>query len=119
MALGFTPGMGATVALEDALGAFLAREMLYTGRLLTGLELRAHGALLPHIVPRREVERRALSLARELAALPVGSVRLLRRALAEGRRARLECALLEEAQMHDEVFAGPDARRRIADLLLE
>ncbi|HEV8713471.1 MAG TPA: enoyl-CoA hydratase-related protein [Candidatus Binatia bacterium] len=119
MALGFTPGMGATVALEDALGAFLAREMLYTGRLLTGRELRARGALLPHILPKSEVEPWAVSLAREIAALPSASVRLLRRALTESRRTRLEAALRDEARMHDEAFAQAEVRCRIREMLPE
>jgi len=119
MALGFTPGMGATIALEDAFGAFLAREMLYTGRLLTGAELRQRGAPLPHVLPRAEVEARARTLALDIASVPAASVQLLRRTLAARRRVRLEAALLDEAHMHKQIFADPETRARIRDLLPE
>ena len=119
MALGLTPGMGATVALEEAFGGFLAREMLYTGRLLTGRELRRCGAPLPHVVPGDEVRGFALRLAREFSRIPVSQLRLLRRTLSARRRIRLEVALSDEKQMHDTLFAAPEARALIASLLAE
>jgi len=119
MALGFTPGMGATVALEAAFGPLLAREMLYTGQLLTGAELRRRGAPLPHVLPRGEVEERARSIAQAIAATAPESTRLLRRTLAGRRRAQLETALRDESRMHREVFADPQTRARIAALLPE
>jgi polyketide biosynthesis enoyl-CoA hydratase PksI len=115
MALGFTPGMGATVALEDCLGALLAREMLYTGQMLTGRELRERGAPLPHVLPRGEVEARAMALAGAMAEAPGESARLLRRTLSARRRVRLEAALLDEAHMHGRVFADPGTRAGIAE----
>jgi polyketide biosynthesis enoyl-CoA hydratase PksI len=119
MALGFTPGMGATLCLEEAFGSFLGREMLYTGKLLTGMELRARGAPLPHVVPRAQVEARARELAEDIVAVPQGSLQLLRRTLSARRRVRLEAVLLDEGHMHKQVFADPETRARIADLLPE
>jgi enoyl-CoA hydratase/carnithine racemase len=119
MALGFTPGMGATVALESAFGAMLAREMLYTGKLFTGAELRRRGAPLPHVPPRAEVEDRARSLADDIAAVPPESARLLRRTFSERRLAQLESALKNESRMHREIFANPETRARIATVMAE
>jgi polyketide biosynthesis enoyl-CoA hydratase PksI len=119
MSLGFTPGMGATTALESAFGAMLAREMLYTGKLLTGAELRRRGAPLPYVMPRAAVEERAFELAAEIAAVPPESVRLLHRTFAARRSTQLEAALGDEGRMHREVFSDPAARARIAELLPE
>ena len=105
--LGITPGMGATVLLEEAFGPLLAREMLYTGCLLTGAELRTRGARVPYILPQDDVETHAMALARSLAAVSSTSTRLLRETLASRRRTRIERALVDERRMHEEVFRDP------------
>lgn len=119
MGLGFTPGMGATVALEAAFGGMLAREMLYTGGLLTGAELRRRGAPVPNVVPRATVESLAFAIAGEIAEVPAGSARLLHETFAARRRAQLEAALADEARMHRAVFSDPETRARIAALMPE
>lgn len=114
MALGFTPGMGSTVVLEEALGAPLARELLFTGRLVKGRELKAAGVPLSHaIVPRAEVGHRALAVARELAAVPREAAVLLKASLAGRRRERLDRALADEQANHACLFGDPATRRRI------
>jgi enoyl-CoA hydratase/carnithine racemase len=83
------------------------------------MELRSRGAPLPHVVPRAQVEARARELAEDIARVPAGSIQLLRRTLSARRRIRLEAVLLDEAHMHKQVFADPETRARIADLLPE
>jgi enoyl-CoA hydratase/carnithine racemase len=110
MALGITPGMGATVLLEDALGPRFARELLFTGRMVKGRDLAARGA---HALPRADVRRRALSLAEEVAAAPREALVRLKAMLAGRRRDRLERALEEERRSHEELFAREDTAREI------
>lgn len=117
MALGFTPGMGATVVLDDAMGPYLAREMLMGGRLYSGAELRERAAPLPHVLPSPQVEASAIELARTFAAPPPLATRALRATLAGRRRERLERALTEEARMHQLCFADPATRAAIADAM--
>jgi enoyl-CoA hydratase/carnithine racemase len=112
--LGFTPGMGSTVVVEEALGAALARELLFTGRLVKGREL-GRGTLAGAVGPRAEVVGRARALAREIAAAPREVLVLMKSALAARRRARLEAALVEEKAMHDRLFADEATRRRVAE----
>jgi enoyl-CoA hydratase/carnithine racemase len=116
MALGITPGVGATVVLEEAVGAPLAREMLFTGRLMKGHELKAAGGSLAHaIVPRAEVRRRAISIAQEIAEAPREALVLLKEALSGRRRAVFERATNEEQAMHAVLFAREETGLRIAE----
>jgi polyketide biosynthesis enoyl-CoA hydratase PksI len=114
MALGFTPGMGSTVVLEEALGAPLARDLLFTGRLIKGRELRAHQTPLSYAVePRDAVRARALERAREIAAVPRPAAILLKANLTARRRAMLEPALGMEQAHHAELFESDETRRTI------
>jgi enoyl-CoA hydratase/carnithine racemase len=113
MALGFTPGMGATICLEDTLGAALGRELVMTGRMLKGREL-ARTALGHAVVPRERVMARAQELAEELAGTSREAALLLKATLAQRRRVRLEEALREERAMHQSLF-GRDATRAQID----
>jgi 4-carboxy-3-alkylbut-2-enoyl-[acp] decarboxylase len=113
MALGFSPGMGSTVLLEDALGPRLARELLFTGRLVKGRALAAAG--FPAVAPRADVRDRALGLAREVAAAPRPALVALKSMLGGRRRERLERALEEERRSHEALFALGDTARLIAE----
>jgi polyketide biosynthesis enoyl-CoA hydratase PksI len=112
MALGFTPGMGATVLLEEAFGAGLARELLFTGRVVKGRDLAARGA---RVLPRADMGRRAVALAAEVAAAPREALVRLKAMLAGRRRERLQRALEEERQSHEALFALGDTARQISE----
>ncbi|MGH3431271.1 MAG: enoyl-CoA hydratase-related protein [Thermocrispum sp.] len=116
LSLGFTPGMGSTVLLEEALGAPLAREMLLTGRMVKGREIRSAGAPLSYaVLPRREVSAHTYALARETALASPAAMGLLRSHIAGRRRARLDQALAAELAMHTTVFARPETRKHILE----
>jgi polyketide biosynthesis enoyl-CoA hydratase PksI len=115
MALGFTPGMGATHVVPEAFGAPLGRELLQTGRLLTGREIRATGCPLAHAVcPKTRVFEHALTIAGEMTAAPRDAALLLKRDLAAHRREDLERALRAEQISHARLFAGSATRDEIA-----
>jgi polyketide biosynthesis enoyl-CoA hydratase PksI len=115
MQLGFTPGMGSTIVLEEALGRPLARELLFTGRIVKGRELRAAGCPIAHsILPRAQVNAHALDLARELVLVPREPLTLLKRTLADRRSEPLPAGLLAEAEMHRVVFGRAETRFEIA-----
>lgn len=109
MALGFTPGMGATHVVPEAFGAPLGRDLLFTGRLLTGREIRDARCPLSHAVrPRAEVWDHAFSMAGRIAEAPREAIVLLKQNLAAPRRARLEQTVEAEGGAHARLFADPD-----------
>jgi enoyl-CoA hydratase/carnithine racemase len=115
MALGFTPGMGATYAVPEAFGAPLGRELLFTGRLLTGHEIRdACCPLSPAIRPRAQVLEHALLRARAIAEAPRAALVLLKQNLAARRREALEHAVSAEASAHTALCATQDTVAEIA-----
>jgi enoyl-CoA hydratase/carnithine racemase len=116
MALGFTPGMGATHAVPEAFGKPLGRELLLTGRLLTGREIRDACCPLSHAVrPRAHVLDHALTRARAIAEAPRHALVLLRQNLAVRRSDALERALSAEAHAHATLFAKADTFDEITD----
>jgi polyketide biosynthesis enoyl-CoA hydratase PksI len=116
ISLGFTPGMGATWAVQEAFGAALGREMLLTGRLLTGKSIRALGCPLSHAVrPRELVRETTLALAREIADAPRPALVLLKRTLSQPRMEALKRALAAEHGDHTRLFSDPQTFREIAD----
>jgi polyketide biosynthesis enoyl-CoA hydratase PksI len=114
MQLGFTPGMGATHAMLQAFGEPLGRELLLTGRLLTGREIAATRCPLAHaVVPRGMVLERSLTIAREIADAPRAALVLMARMLADARRGTLEAALRSEARAQAQLFSDTQTRREI------
>ena len=114
MQLGFTPGMGATHVVHEAFGGPLGRELLLTGRLLTGREIMRACCPLSHaVVPQAQVMDRALSIARSIADAPQQSVERLKRNLVERRHEGLERVLQAEAADHAHLFADPEISAEI------
>jgi polyketide biosynthesis enoyl-CoA hydratase PksI len=115
MALGFTPGMGATYAVPEAFGEPLGRELLLTGRLVTGREIRQGCCPLSHAVrPRADVLPRAAALAGEIADAPREAVVALKRNLAGRRRTSLERAAATEKADISRSLADSGTRYEIA-----
>jgi polyketide biosynthesis enoyl-CoA hydratase PksI len=119
ISLGFTPGMGATSAVPEAFGPTLGRQMLLTGRLLTGRDIRALGCPLSHAVrPRDRVRQAALSLASQIVAAPRPALVLLKRTLSHPRSEALKRALTAERADHARIFSDPQTLREIEDRYL-
>jgi len=116
MTLGLTPGMGATILLEDALGGPLARELLFTGRLVKGSEIQVGGGPLAHaVLPREMVRRRAMAIAEELADNSRAALKLLKETLSRRRMELYARAFQEESAMHQELFVGSNLKERIGE----
>ena len=74
VSLGLAAGDGGALVLPILIGPHRAKEMLLTGRSVTGLDAAAMG-LVNRSVPRAELEAAAYGLAREYAAQPVYAAR--------------------------------------------
>ena len=79
-ALGMHPGMATTFLLPDVVGPAMARDMLLTGRSLSGAEAVTAG-LVSRVVPRDDVLPTALAAAEAVAATAPVAARLTKRAL--------------------------------------
>jgi acyl transferase domain-containing protein/enoyl-CoA hydratase/carnithine racemase/acyl carrier protein len=109
---GFTPGMGATLILNERFGPNLAVEMMYTAKSYRGEELRERGVSVI-VRPGRNVLEEALAIARLLADKPRHTLRILKRELAGRILNRLAGVLERETEMHDQSFGHPEVRQRI------
>lgn len=114
MNLGFTPGMGITRLLEHVLSPAIAHELLYSGELRRGSDFQPRSGI-NHIVPRGEVRKKALDLARRIADKPRAALVVLKRSLSIRRRQAFEETRSLEALMHEVSFAEAEVRRRIEE----
>jgi enoyl-CoA hydratase/carnithine racemase len=111
--LGIHPGMAATYLLPEVGGLPLAREMLFTGRVVTGAQAESHG-LVNRAVPREDVLEEALGVAAEIAERAPVATRLTKAALADGGQPSLEAALRWESLAQPVTMASEDLAEGIA-----
>jgi enoyl-CoA hydratase len=109
--LGIVPGWGGTQRLARAVGASLAKELIFTGRLLdaeealrVGLVQAVHDPVLEHAL-----DTARLVVAKSPLALRAAKA-LVNRVLEGGHEANLA----EEARAFGELFATADAREGLA-----
>ena len=114
MNLGFTPGMGTTSLLEEAVGPYLAREMMLGGQYFRGSHFDGRGQV-NYVLPRDKVWPKAVSVARRMADKPRHALELLKRQQTVARLQRFQAAHTAEAQMHRICFDQPETRQRIKD----
>lgn len=111
--LGVHPGMAATWNLPRLVGPAMAAELLYTSRLIRGEEAVGLG-LANRCVPRDEVLRATLGIAREIAECAPLAVRATKRALGRSEAVSLEDQLVFEATEQAITFESEDVREGLA-----
>jgi polyketide biosynthesis enoyl-CoA hydratase PksI len=110
MRYGFTPCGGSTHLLPLRLGSALGSELLLTGRVCTGRELRARGAGVK-VVPQRDVEATAHRIAARIAEAPRESLIKLKRQCAARLESATDAALARELPVHRETVATEEVQR--------
>lgn len=111
--LGMHPGMASTWLLPEVAGIAVARELLLTGRMVTGAEAATLG-LVNRAVPAEAVLDEALAAAVAVAAAAPVATRLTKRALAGGGHASFEAALEWEALAQPVTLASADLQEGLA-----
>ncbi|MBB2913566.1 enoyl-CoA hydratase [Streptosporangium becharense] len=111
--LGLHPGMAATYLLPRAAGVWVAREMLLTGRTLTGAEAASVG-LVTRAFPRESLLGEVLEIASRTAANAPVATRLTKVALAGGGHADLDAALRWESLAQPVTMASDDMLEGLA-----
>ncbi|NEA94149.1 SDR family oxidoreductase, partial [Actinospica acidiphila] len=107
---GFTPGAGATYFVERKLGTAVAQQLFYTGRPLTGAELRERGASVD-VRPRGDVLSTALAHAQSVARQSRAATAELKRELARRTTSALSDVIERELRMHERVLGGEAVER--------
>jgi enoyl-CoA hydratase len=111
--LGIHPGMAATYLLPEVAGVPLAREMLFTGRAITGSQAETHG-MINQAVPGEEVIEVAMSAATDIAGNGPVATRLTKAALVGGGHRNIEEALRWESLAQPVTMASGDLLEGIA-----
>jgi enoyl-CoA hydratase len=107
---GMTPTWGMSQRLPRRIGPLRAKELMFSGRPVTGTEAVALG-LANHCVPDAELESRALALAGEIAANSWFTLRSEKALIREGEPLGLADALAFERT--NSPGAGPDMQERL------
>ncbi len=110
--LGIIPAAGGTYRLPRLIGLGLARELVYTGRLVDAHEALRIG-LANAVVPDGEVVPKALALAGEIAQNGRLAVRGAKRALNALSRPGQENALAFESSVQATLFDSDDKKARM------
>ena len=108
--LGMHPGMAASYLIPEAVGMLRAREMLYTGRIVSGEEAVTWG--LANALA-EDVLGKALEVAENVAAKAPGATKLTKAALRHGPRSYAE-ALEWEALAQPVTMATADLQEGLA-----
>jgi enoyl-CoA hydratase len=114
--LGLAPGMAISYLLPRLIGLPRANELLFTGRLVDGVEAERLG-ILNRAVAADEVLREAMALARSIADNAPLAVRATKRAIQRGLELQIRDAARLEAFAQAESLNTADAREGIAALL--
>lgn len=115
-ALGMHPGMATTWLLPEVVGLAVAREMLLTGRVLTGAEGVGVG-LINRTFPAESLREEVLAIATQVAGRAPVPTRLTKVALSSGGHASFDAALAWESlaqpitQATDDLLEGVRAAK--------
>src|SRR5829696_1595939 len=111
-ALGIHPGMATTWLLPEVAGLSVARELLLTGRPVTGADAVGSG-LVNGTFPAETFLEGVLGVARTIASRAPVATRLTKVALASGGHASLDAALAWEAVAQPVTMVTEDAREGV------
>lgn len=111
-ALGISPGMASSWLLPEVAGLAVARDLLLTGRAVTGAEAVTLG-LVNGTFPAETFLADVLAVARTVASRAPAATRLTKLALGAGRPASLEEALVQETTVQPVTIASADAREGV------
>ncbi len=116
VALGIIPGAGATYRMPKLIGLGRARELIFTGRILTATDALDIG-LVNRVVPDDDVLTAAHELAAEIAKNSNTAVRLAKLALNASPELSTDAGLALETMIQAVLFEDGEKYRRMTDFL--
>jgi enoyl-CoA hydratase len=111
--IGIIPGGGGTQRLTRAVGKYKAMRYILTGDLFGAAEAYTMG-LVSEVVPDAEVEKRAIEMAQQIAALSPLAVQQAKEAVLRGMDAALETGLALETKAIQLLFSSRDQKEGMA-----
>lgn len=116
VSLGIIPAAGATYRLPRLVGLGRARELIYTGRILSAAEAERIG-LVNRVVPDDEVLDAAVGLASEIAHNGPLAIRLAKASMNALARPNEQMAMAMESALQAVLFDSEDKHRRMQAFL--
>ncbi|MBI6871767.1 short-chain-enoyl-CoA hydratase [Clostridium aciditolerans] len=107
--LGITPGFGGTQRLARIAGMAVAKELIFTGRIIKAEEALRVG-LVNKVVEPDKVMEEAVSFANTIAAQAPIAVKYCKAAINRGMQCDIETALMYESEVFGECFATEDQK---------
>jgi enoyl-CoA hydratase len=114
--LGIMPGFGGTQRLSRRVGLGMARELIYSGRMI-GPEEALRIGLCNAVVPRRELLDRVMETARAIAAVGPAAVAASKRVMRQGADRDLKAAIELEAHAFASCFETRDQQEGMGAFL--
>ncbi len=109
---GLSPCFGGTQRLPRAIGPGMARELLYSARVIDAAEALRIG-LVNQVFPSSELLGAALRTAAEIRENSMTAVRFTKQSVNTGRDMDIRNAIYHEAQFSAICFADPERRKRM------
>lgn len=116
VSLGITPGFGGTQRLPRLIGIAKAKELIYTGNMITADEAEKIG-LVNKVVPQEELMDQALSLANKIASLAQIAVKYSKTAISIGIESSIETGMVIEKDLFGLCFATDDQKEGMTAFL--
>ena len=114
--LGIFPGGGGTQRVARLVGPSRAKDLIYTGRMVTAQEALEIG-LVDEVVPADEVYARSVEYASQFAAGPALALAAAKKAVDNGLEVDLRTGLDIESELFAATFASEDARNGMASFV--
>jgi enoyl-CoA hydratase len=114
--LGLIPGFGGTQRLPRLIGANRAKELIFTGKMISAAEAAQIG-LANKVVPAAALMEEALKTARDIAAKGRVSLRAVKQAINQGLNVDLVSGCNIEVDAFALALASPDAKEGTAAFL--
>jgi len=116
VSLGIIPGAGATYRLPRLVGPGMARELIYTGRIISGDDAQSIG-LVNRVVPDDSVVDTAVALGVEISKNSSLAVRFAKLALNTATEAGTEACMTVESSAQAILFEDEEKMRRMTAFL--